>query len=214
MLSHSPPALSPTDARTALATLIDGPLAAETAIAAAGLLWSLLRESALDHSGTSDEEYVRLVTKIWRVYVPLLAGDPDPQTRKALFALLSSSIASDILAPARALDLLFPLPSPFLEAPLLRPAGLHFLRGLIVSPGPLAWLRGANLERLETEVFDLPFSNDEKLETWDLERDPSGETWIRGPGPIAVVLSLNIFALLLMRDVDNEVRFVCSSGLV
>lgn len=144
--------------------------------------------------------------QIWRVYIPLLAADPDPQTRKALFALLSKSIAPSLLAPTKALDLFFPLPSPFFDSPLLRPAGLHFLRGLIVSPGSLAWLQGSNLERLETEVFSLPFSTGQRPEAWDVDHDLSGETWIRGPGPIAVVLALNIYALLVTRDVNNEVR--------
>jgi hypothetical protein len=205
LLSHTPPTLPPGKVRIALQTLVEGPLATETAIAAAGFLWSLLNRLPTDAGQAGDEEYLQLVNRIWRIYVPLLAADPDPQTRKALFSLLSTSIAPTLLAPTRALDLLFPLPSPFLDAPLLRPAGLHFLRGLIVSSGSLAWLQGSSLERLEAEIFGLPFSADESLEAWDVDHDPSGETWIRGPGPIAVVLALNIYALLLVRDVDDEV---------
>lgn len=204
LLSHAPPSLPPTEAQATLVTLVGRVLSRENASAAANFLWSLLK--ALPPASGPDELYDATVAQIWTVFVPLLAADPDPQTRKALFSLLSTSIAPRLLPPLSALDLLFPLPSPFLDSPLLRPAGLHFLRGLVAAPGSLGWLKGAGLARLEAEAFSLPFVQDESLEAWDADEDPSGETWIRGPGPIAVVLALNIYALLLTRDTKDEVR--------
>lgn len=203
LLSHSPPQLAAADAQAVFNTLVNQILSTDNAISAANFLWSLVK--SLPPQSTDQEDYSTVLRQLWQIYTPLLATNPDPQSRKALFSLLSATLAPSVLPPFKALDFILPFPSPFLDSPLLRPAGLHFLRGLILSSTDLRWLQGTGLERLQEEVFGLPFGESGGFEEWDVEEDPMGESWIRGPGPVSVVLSLNIYALLLSRDVNSEV---------
>lgn len=204
LLSHSPPQLAAADAQATFNTLVNQILSTDNAVSAANFLWSLVK--SLPPYVTDQGDYSTVLRQLWQIYTPLLATNPDPQSRKALFSLLSATLAPSLLPPIKALDFILPFPSPFLDSPLLRPAGLHFLRGLILSSTDLGWLQGTVLERLQEEVFGLPFGEVGGFEEWDVEEDPMGESWIRGPGPVSVVLSLNIYALLLSRDVKNEVR--------
>jgi hypothetical protein len=170
---------------------------------------------------------------IFMTYLPPLATSPTPQFRQLLFSLLSSTslLHPSLHPPATSLALILPLLSGSSPLPMLRPTGLYFIRSLLTATAPTnkagglpggegwAWLGvdedGRDLGKtLEEEAFRLPFAaasaiGEEEQDdpfVWDAEEDEDGECWVRGPGPVFVVLALGIYQMIVQGDAkENQV---------
>ncbi|KAL7415581.1 hypothetical protein BDY24DRAFT_413172 [Mrakia frigida] len=151
------------------------------------------------------------IQTIFQTYLAPLASSPTPAQRQTIFNLLSTLLSSTFLPPNQALELVLPLMSKDSPLPMLRPAGLHFLRALIAESAKggkgLGWLKeGGGLKKIGEGAWRLPFGEEgeEDIFVWDVDGDEEGEGWIRGPGPVFVVLALGVYQLVWGMDGKNE----------
>ena len=157
-----------------------------------------------------------MVASLFKTYLTPMATSPSAAQRKELFLLLKSMVLVPRVVPSphTALALVLPLLSPAAALPTLRPVGLHFLQALIPTYG-VKWLSEERaLAKVSEAAFRLPFGEKdgkvggEDVFVWSEKEDEDGEEWIRGPGPVCVVLGLGSYQLLLSRDRANEVSHV------
>ncbi|CED84902.1 hypothetical protein [Phaffia rhodozyma] len=173
-----------------------------------GIVWvrcclsAILDSSPSTSVSPSASVDAKLIRSLWDIYLPPMATSPSSIFRQLLFDTLKQTLHAQILDSTRdALAIVHDLVKRGGEAgPMVRITGVHFLRSLIVDRG----IEGSDseFERIGKALQDVPFGEKDENEMfcWETMEDPRGETWIRGPGPAFVVLTLGVYQLLLNKD--------------